>query len=102
MAPTTVVPATEAAGGLDAILSAATGALPSLGGLAVFVYIVILLLRREGQGEARHTGELTRISKLHEAEVTKLRAENDKLREQRDAAEGALRASWRPPGAGRH
>lgn len=94
----TPVPATPvaAAGGLDAILSAAGGSLPQLGGVVVFVYIVILLLRREAQSDARHTTELTRLSTTHDAELAELRTENTRLREQRDAAETALRAYWRP------
>lgn len=93
-----VTPAAES--GLDALTAALGGALPELGALTGFVFLVILLLRRETQLDSRHTGELTRISTLHDAEVAELRAENARLREQRDVAEELLRESWRRRDAG--
>lgn len=91
---TVTPPADVAAGGLDGLLSALSGTGVELAGVGAFVWLVVLLLRRESSSDARHTAELTRISELHDAELAELREENARLRTQRDHAEAAARACW--------
>lgn len=69
---------------MDAFLGSVLASLPQLGvggGLAV---VVVLLLRREAQTNARHTAEITRISSSHDEELAELRAEILALRAQVD------------------
>lgn len=98
---------------MDAFLGSVLASLPQLGvggGLAV---VVVLLLRREAQTNARHTAELARISTSHDEEFAELRAEivglrvqvtemNTKLDEERAkrrAAEDAVPLRRRAGGA---
>ena len=91
---TETAPVGVGAGGVDGLLSALAGTGVELVGVGAFVWLVVLLLRRESSSDTRHTAELTRISELHDAEMAELRAENDRLRAQRDHAEAAARACW--------
>lgn len=83
---------------MDAVLTAVLGASPQLGGLVGMTVLVVLLIRREVQTSERHTTELERQGRIHDSEMAELRAENTRLREQRDQAEAQLRAQW----SGRH
>jgi chromosome segregation ATPase len=97
---------------LDVFLGSILSSIPQLGvggGLAV---VVVLLLRREAQANARHAAELHRITSSHDEELAELRTEigglrtqleelNRKLdgeRDRRRAAEDAVPTRRRAPG----
>lgn len=99
---------------MDAFLGSILSSIPQLGvggGLAV---VVVLLLRREAQANARHAAELHRITTSHDEELAELKTEiaglrtqleevNRKLDEERDkrrAAEDAAPPRRRPAPGG--
>lgn len=69
---------------MDAVITAATSALPQLGAGGLAVYLLLLILRREGstldRERAAHEAVLTRERKAHDAELVEKEAEIERLR----------------------
>lgn len=66
---------------VDAVLTAAFQSAPQLGAIGGFVWLVLLLLRRESSSEDRHAAEMARIKAHHEADLKRVKddlAESDK------------------------
>lgn len=99
---------------MDAVLTAITQSAPQLGISGVLITVIVLLVRREASAETRHSAELERITKAHDAELAELRDDIKALRrqiddlhtavdlerEQRRAAEDAAAAALRRPKRG--
>lgn len=75
---------------MDAFLTAALQALPSLGIYAGFGWVLLLLLRREGTSESRHAAEIDRIRKAHDEELEERQQDIDRERTARRRAEKEL------------
>lgn len=78
------------------LLTGVLGALPEGSPIAGLVILLVLGMRREAQAEARHRAELERQATAYDEDATQLRAENQRVREQRDRAETKLREHWCP------
>lgn len=91
---------------MDAILTAALGAAPELGGVGVLLAVLTIVVRREVQTTERHSAELSRMADTHsremtrqagahDTEVTEIQSELARVRAQRDAAEQEIDAQRR-------
>lgn len=63
---------------IDAVL----GALPQAGAGGVFLFMLVLMVRRESSAQERFTAEYDRISRSHDEELAELREQITALREQ--------------------
>jgi Skp family chaperone for outer membrane proteins len=75
---------------VDAVLTAITQSAPQLGISGVLITVIVLLVRREAGAETRHSAELDRITKAHDAELAELRGEMKGLRKQIEDLNTAL------------
>lgn len=67
---------------MDAVLTAIVQTAPQLGLSGVLVTVIVILVKRETTAESRHTAEVDRITRVHDAELAELRTELAEVRKQ--------------------
>lgn len=67
---------------MDAVLTAITQSAPQLGISGVLITVMVLLVRWAAGAESRHSAELDRITKAHDAELAEKASEITGLRKQ--------------------
>lgn len=69
---------------MDTSIDAVLGALPQAGAGGVFLFLLVLMVRRESTAQERFTAEYDRINQAHDAELSELRDQLAALRDQLD------------------
>lgn len=67
---------------MDTSIDAVLGALPQAGAGGVFLFLLVLMVRRESTAQERFTAEYDRINAAHDAELSELREQLAAMRAQ--------------------